>query len=136
MPTLQPLGRDSFFSCVSLGATGQARQREMVLGRREQCGPDRGCGTSAAAVEGSLTPTWEGRGAWDSLGSTAPAVHMGARTSDLWNGKQPESQRKVEAGQLPRKMGLDAGPLPLLERSCQWLSRLDKLQRSGFLEPQ
>lgn len=53
---------------------------------------------------------------------------MGAQTSDLWNGKQPASQRKAEAGQPPRKMGLVGEALPLLEWSYQWLSRLDKLQ--------
>ena len=44
---------------------------------------------------------------------------MGAQTSDLWNGKQPEPQRKAEAGQLPRKMGLVGEALPLLEWSYQ-----------------
>lgn len=64
--------------------------------------------------------------AWDPLHQRG--VCMGAQTSDLWNGKQPESQRKVEAGQLPRTMGLVREALPLLEWSYQWLSRLDKLQ--------
>lgn len=53
---------------------------------------------------------------------------MGPWTSDLWNGKQPESQREVEAGQLPKEMRLDGKALPPSEWSYQWLSSLNKLQ--------
>lgn len=53
---------------------------------------------------------------------------MGPWTSDLWNGKQPESQREVEAGQLPEEMGLDGEAMPPPEWSYQWLSRQNKLQ--------
>lgn len=62
-------------------------------------------------------------------GPTAPAgVRVGPWTSDLWNGKQPVSQREEEAGQLLGVMGLDREAWPRPERSYQWLSRLNKLQ--------
>lgn len=61
---------------------------------------------------------------------------MGSQTSDLWNRKQPESQREVEAGQLPKEMGLTARPCLHQRGVTSGFPGWTNSRRSGFLEPQ